>query len=709
MSVTQYLRYYAAHQIVRGVFLHALYVLMKGLSMRTSLPAVHLMHPRQMAVVMVALVAVFVLFVGNARAATLTVDGDRIQCPLADYTDLNVAVSNAAQGDTIYICDGTYLVPGGPSSSGLRIEKNISLRGAGADKVFIQPDGTAPSMESASPNPRDEYGNVITVRRRLVQLFNVNISGMTIRAAGTAIEGGLAMIDVTEGTVSGVKIEGFLPEDGPGTGAYSTPGMIGQGQGLILANTIESHQNEIRVSGTEISGFNSAGVLVDNRVITGDGWIGNNSRMIAHLDGVSITGSGFESSIGQNGVEIWTEGASAVIRGSRITGTGLADSSAAAVLLRGAKADATVIGGSAEDANDLSGNDFGIANHDYDGTAPGLTAPAEARRNFWGSLGPGASAFVATPDVTWRPAVSTQPEAPQLDPVTDLAPSIEWDLSPEAGEELPIGEPVDLAVLASDDFGVNRVEFNAGNVELGPAPTPELDAPRLYESEWTPTEEDAGEEVTFTATAVDSSGQESSVSVTAVVAALPPTCETDPEMEGCEPPPTCETNPEMEGCPPPPTCETNPEMEGCPPPPTCETNPEMEGCPPPPTCETNPSLDGCEQPVATIRVNKPVTITMRRGVRRVIAVRVTNTGGAPATGVRVCPTVGRGLLRPRTKVWIPKRCLSLGMIAPGTSKVARIGVRASRALARKRFNVRLAVRSTGASPRETTALVRLRR
>ena len=72
----------------------------------------------------------------------------------------------------------------------------------------------------------------------------------------------------------------------------------------------------------------------------------------------------------------------------------------------------------------------------------------------------------------------------------------------------------------------------------------------------------------------------------------PPTCEDQPDMEGCEPP-TCEEQPDMEGCEPP-TCEEQPDQDGCEPP-TCEEQPDMEGCEPP-TCEDQPDQDGCEPP-----------------------------------------------------------------------------------------------------------------
>jgi Ca2+-binding RTX toxin-like protein len=45
---------------------------------------------------------------GTARAATLVVDDDGVECPAAAFTTIQAAVSAAAPGDTIDVCAGTY-------------------------------------------------------------------------------------------------------------------------------------------------------------------------------------------------------------------------------------------------------------------------------------------------------------------------------------------------------------------------------------------------------------------------------------------------------------------------------------------------------------------------------------------------------------------------------------------------------------------------
>ena len=50
------------------------------------------------------------------------------------------AIEDAAPGDTISICPGTYAEgPGTPGTSVLTIHKDLTLRWAGANQVTIQP------------------------------------------------------------------------------------------------------------------------------------------------------------------------------------------------------------------------------------------------------------------------------------------------------------------------------------------------------------------------------------------------------------------------------------------------------------------------------------------------------------------------------------------------------------------------------------------
>ncbi|HZO05019.1 MAG TPA: Ig-like domain-containing protein, partial [Solirubrobacterales bacterium] len=470
-----------------------------------------------------------------ASALTITVDDDRVQCPLADETSLTAAVAVAANGDTVKICAGTYNVPGGPApSSGLKIEKNINLAGAGSDKVFIQPTQGSGSMAQATPNPRDEYGNVITVRRRLIELYDVSISGLTVRAGNVPVEAGIAMIDVVTGTISSVKVEGIVPTTGgnnpkplPGTGAYapeieSVPNPLSQyGNAVIVANTIEQTQNTTTITGSQFgsttSGFNATGVLVDSRRLSGTEPVGNKSTVTANIVNTRINGAGGVQPIGQTGVEAWGSGATVKLTKSKIAEVGKADGSAAAVEMHGVDLVNSVIGGSEADRNDLTANAYGATNVAFDGSA--AAASLKAGGNFWGTT-TSAGVPLVGPNVDTEPTMPTAPAGPTLAPIADQLPIIEWEVKPVEGTVFAPGTSIPLAAVARDDFGVRTVEFRANGGTVSTAPTPPLLGERVYSGSWTPTAGYAGE-VTISAVAVDANNLTSEVKVKVLVEGKP--------------------------------------------------------------------------------------------------------------------------------------------------------------------------------------------
>jgi hypothetical protein len=442
-----------------------------------------------------------------AAAETIKVDDDRAQCPLAEYTALTAAVAKAANGDTIHVCAGTYTVPSGSPSSGLKIEKNLNIEGAGAGKVFVQP-ATEPgtSLAQPAPNPRDEYGNIITVRRRLIELTDVSISGLTVRAQSIPVEAGIAMIDVENGLISGVAVEGIAPTAGPGTGAYAPPEPLAtQGQGIIVADTIEASDDETVITGSEVKGFNATGILVDNRLLDGSGSVGNESHMVAKVVSTKITGFGPTAVIGQTGIEAWGSGTRLSVTKSRISKVGKADETAAAIALHGVNVPGSVVGGEAASRDNFLEDLYGITNVAYDGSP--AASSLNATGNWWGATSGVPNAPIVGAGVTTEPVATEAIAEPALAPVLDLPPTIEWDTRPANGSEVTTGTPLQLATVAGDDFGVTKVEYRFSGAQIATAPTPALTGERIYPITWTPAADQYGANRVLSAVATDSAGQ----------------------------------------------------------------------------------------------------------------------------------------------------------------------------------------------------------
>ncbi len=115
----------------------------------------------------VALVAAtgLMALASSADAATLSVDDDGDECPSAAYSSVQDAVDAADPGDTVTLCEGTYTEgSGAPGTNAVTITKDLTIKGAGADLVTIQPKRSTASggqIAAGSPVIRDNVGNIV--------------------------------------------------------------------------------------------------------------------------------------------------------------------------------------------------------------------------------------------------------------------------------------------------------------------------------------------------------------------------------------------------------------------------------------------------------------------------------------------------------------------------------------------------------------------
>ena len=78
----------------------------------------------------------------------------------------------------------------------LTISKDLTLRGAGADQVTIEPRRVGDNRIAADePDLRDGRGVIIAVVGSKTNPVTVNISGVTVDANGVAATAGIVYID----------------------------------------------------------------------------------------------------------------------------------------------------------------------------------------------------------------------------------------------------------------------------------------------------------------------------------------------------------------------------------------------------------------------------------------------------------------------------------------------------------------------------------
>ena len=155
--------------------------------------------------------------------ATLTVDNDRKDCPSAGYRTIRSAIYDANPGDTIFVCAGTYAEgPGTPGSAALIIQKSLTLKGAGADLVTVEPKTVGANRIAADdPSLRDFGGDIVSVLGQVRAPITVDISGITFDANGVYATAGVVFSDAS-GSLNRSRVTGLdIDESANG---YSTPG-----------------------------------------------------------------------------------------------------------------------------------------------------------------------------------------------------------------------------------------------------------------------------------------------------------------------------------------------------------------------------------------------------------------------------------------------------------------------------------------------------
>jgi hypothetical protein len=237
---------------------------------------------RKVGIALLAATAAFALTAGAAQgtgkatrattaaAATLTVDNDRENCPGARYTRIRDAISAAHDGDTIVVCAGTYVEgPGSAGSNGLQITKSVTIRGTGADRVTIEPNGGSDHrIAETSPDLRSGKGDIILAKGDKDDPITVHISGVTVDAHGVDATAGIVFLDA-QGSVERSLVTGLAVDES--ANGYTVPGGFRNnpfGIGIAALTRVRPPTSgvtprTITIDHTRVEQYNAVGVLVD--------------------------------------------------------------------------------------------------------------------------------------------------------------------------------------------------------------------------------------------------------------------------------------------------------------------------------------------------------------------------------------------------------------------------------------------------------------
>ncbi|MEV4420936.1 Ig-like domain-containing protein [Patulibacter sp. NPDC049589] len=221
-------------------------------------------------------VAGSLVLASSAGAATLSVDDDGRDCPAAPYTSIQSAVDAAAPGDTVTVCAGDYVEgPGTVGSNALLINKDLTLKGAGADLVHISPKASSTAggrIMETTPDLRNGLGDIVAVVGAPTRPISVNISGVTVDGfdpadTPVAVEAGVVYLDA-KGSISRSRVTNLVTSEAD-TAYQQDGGYRGTqpGVGIVQTSATRNAQSDgtrtLKIELTRVDKYNKYGVLID--------------------------------------------------------------------------------------------------------------------------------------------------------------------------------------------------------------------------------------------------------------------------------------------------------------------------------------------------------------------------------------------------------------------------------------------------------------
>ncbi|HEV7858860.1 MAG TPA: NosD domain-containing protein [Pyrinomonadaceae bacterium] len=226
------------------------------------------------------------------HGATLTVDDDHVQCPRAQFTSIQAAVTAAHAGDRINVCPGTY-------REQVKINKPLSVQGisvANQNQAIVMPPTTAPNSTSLiSGNPIAAIILVDTTDR-------VNLTNLTIDGSNNGIStcAGPTLVGIYYRNASG-KIDSVAVRN-----VRLGTGFEGCQTGLaIFVQSGNGGRAKVDISNSSVHDYQKNGITA------------NEPGTEVNIRGNAVMGFGVSPIIAQNGVQV-AFGARATIDGNSI-------------------------------------------------------------------------------------------------------------------------------------------------------------------------------------------------------------------------------------------------------------------------------------------------------------------------------------------------------------------------------------------------------
>ncbi len=227
-----------------------------------------------------------VMLGGSARATTLVVDDDNVQCPSAPFRTINAALAVANPGDDILVCVGTY-------AEQIVLTDVIPIRGLPVNLVrpVIAPTSTPitrPSFDGQNPVAA---GIIVDAPRVRLENFVLDMTGHDTPACNPIITGIYlrnSSGSVVNVAVIGPEIPGRLDCDS-GVGLLVESGQSGVDQ---VGRPIVG-QSLLNVRKSSFAGFQKAGIAA-----MGPGGV-------LHVQGVAALGLGpDQQQVVQNAIQV---------------------------------------------------------------------------------------------------------------------------------------------------------------------------------------------------------------------------------------------------------------------------------------------------------------------------------------------------------------------------------------------------------------------